>query len=86
MSSTSSNKYKKRDLNLDIGFERFEEDFHADPKTMLVKPNKENPIKIKFNYHARRFYCPTCNTGVKNKDQKCPFCGQQLLDAYGLNN
>lgn len=43
---------------------------------------KENPIKIEFNYHARGFYCPTCSTGVANKDQKCPFCGQQLLDAY----
>ena len=70
----------------DIGFERFEEDFYADSKTMLVKPNKEKPIKIAFNYHARGFYCPSCSTGVKNKNQKCPFCGQQLLDAYGFNN
>lgn len=70
----------------DIGFERFEEDFYADPKTMFIKPNKTKPIKIEFNYHARGFYCPTCSTGVENKDQKCPFCGQQLLDAYGFNN
>lgn len=70
----------------DIGFERFEEDFYADPKTMFIKPNKEKPIKIEFNYHARGFYCPTCLTGVENKNQKCPFCGQQLLDAYGFNN
>ncbi len=70
----------------DIGFERFEKDFYADPKTMFIKPNKTEAIKIEFNYHARGFYCPTCNTGVENKNQKCPFCGQQLLDAYGFNN
>ena len=70
----------------DIGFERFEEDFYADSKTMFIKPNKENPIKIEFNYHARGFYCPTCLTGVENKNRKCPFCGQQLLDAYEFNS
>ena len=48
------------------------------------KIDKEKPIKIEFNYHARGFYCPTCSTGVENKDQKCPFCGQKLLDAYGF--
>ena len=42
MSSTSSDKYIKRDLNLDIGFERFEEDFHADLNTMYIKPNQNN--------------------------------------------
>ena len=67
----------------DIGFERFEEDFYALPETMFIKQNKEKPIKIKFNDYAKRFYCPTCLTGVENKDQKCPFCSQQLLDAYG---
>lgn len=49
------------------------------------KTDKEKSIKIKFNYHARGFYCPTCNTGVENKNQKCPYCGQQLLDAYGFS-
>ena len=50
MSSTSSNEYKKRDLNLDIGFERFEEDFQANPNTMFILPNepKDKPIKIVF--------------------------------------
>jgi rRNA maturation endonuclease Nob1 len=47
--------------------------------------DKEKPIKIEFNYHARGFNCPTCSTGVENKTQKCPFCGQQLLDAYGFD-
>lgn len=70
----------------DIGFERFEENFYADPKTMLVKPNKTIVIKIEFNYHTRGFYCPICSIGVENKVQKCPFCGQQLLDVYGFNN
>ena len=70
----------------DIGFERFEEDFYADLNTMFVKLNKEKPIKIEFNHYTRGFYCPTCLTGVENKDQKCKFCGQQLLDIYEFNN
>ena len=69
-----------------IGFGRFEEDFYADHETMFIKPNKEKPIKIAFNYLSRGFYCPTCLTGVENKNQKCQFCGQQLLDAYGFNS
>ena len=52
---------------------------------MGYKIDKEKPIKIEFNYNARGFYCPTCSTGVKNKTQQCPFCGQQLLDAYGFD-
>ena len=69
-----------------IGFGRFKEDFYADHETMFIKLNKEKPIKIMFNYQARGFYCPICLTGVENKNQKCPFCGQQLLDAYDFNN
>lgn len=42
MSSTSSNEYNKRDLNLDIGFERFEEDFYADVDTLFIKTNVIN--------------------------------------------
>ena len=68
----------------DIGFERFEEDFYTDPKTMFIKPNKEKPIKIGFIYHTRGFYCPTCLTSVKNKDQKCMYCGQQLLETNNI--
>ena len=49
------------------------------------KTDKEKPIKIEFNYHPRGFYCPACNTGVENKNQKCPYCGQQLLDAHGFS-
>lgn len=52
---------------------------------MEYKVDKEKPIKIEFNYHARGFYCPTCSTGVGNKNQICPFCGQKLLDSYGFN-
>jgi hypothetical protein len=52
---------------------------------MEYKVDKNNPIKIEFNYYARGFYCPTCNTGVKNKNQKCMFCGQKLLNAYEFN-
>lgn len=72
----------------DIGFERFKEDFYADHDTMYIKSYRprEKPIKIEFNCHARGFYCPNCSTGVENKDQKCSFCGQELLDAYGFNN
>lgn len=49
---------------------------------MLYEVDKEKPIRIEFNYHARGFYCPTCSTGVENKNQTCKFCGQQLLNAY----
>lgn len=52
---------------------------------MEYKTDKNKPIKIEFNYYARGFYCPTCHTGVENKDQKCKFCGQQLLNAYEFN-
>ena len=52
---------------------------------MEYKVDKENPIKIEFNYHARGFCCPTCSTGVENKDQTCKFCGQTLLNAYNFN-
>ena len=51
---------------------------------MGYEVDKEKPIKIKFDYYARGFRCPTCSTGVENKTQKCKYCGQQLLDAYGL--
>ena len=49
------------------------------------KIDKEKPINIEFNYHARGFYCPTCVTGLECKDQKCPFCVQQLLDPYKVS-
>lgn len=52
---------------------------------MGYEVDKDKPIKIEFNYRARGFYCPTCLTGVANKDQKCPFCGQRLLDRYDFN-
>jgi hypothetical protein len=42
MSGTYSNEYKKRDLNLNIGFEKFEEDFYAVPDTMFIKSNTIN--------------------------------------------
>lgn len=48
MSSTSSNEYKKRDLKLDIGFEKFEEDFKANPNTMFILPNKQKDKSIKI--------------------------------------
>ena len=51
----------------------------------MYKIDKEKPVKIEFNYYARGFYCPTCSTGVENKTQRCRFCGQQLLDSYGIN-
>jgi len=50
-------------------------DWHAD---------KSHPLKIQFNYCARGFYCPSCLTGVENKNQKCPYCEQNLIDAYEL--
>lgn len=53
---------------------------------MGYEVDKEKPIKIEFNYRARGFYCPTCSTGVENKSQKCKYCGQQLLNAYGFND
>lgn len=45
MSSASSNEYKNRDTNLSIGFEKFEEDFQANPNTMFIASNEpENNI------------------------------------------
>lgn len=44
------------------------------------KINIETAVEIQFNYLARGFYCPTCRTGVENKNHKCPHCGQQLLE------
>lgn len=43
---------------------------------------KPYPMEIEFNYHARGFYCPNCNTGVKYEKQICPFCGQELAPKY----
>lgn len=43
---------------------------------------KPYPMEIEFNYHARGFYCPNCNTGVKYEKQICPFCGQELTPKY----
>ena len=50
-----------------------------------IETDKERPVKIAWNECARGFYCPCCFSGVENKDQKCPYCGQQLLDRYGFD-
>lgn len=47
--------------------------------------NKSKPIRIKFNYHARGFYCPTCNTGAYNEPHICK-CGQRLLGCYSFQD
>lgn len=52
---------------------------------MGYKIDKEKPIKIEFNYHARGFYCPTCHTGVKCVEmQRCKSCGQMLVKPYNF--
>jgi hypothetical protein len=50
-----------------------------------IKLPEKNSVKIEFNYHARGFYCPVCLTGVENKEQECPFCGQKWMNAYAFN-
>lgn len=44
--------------------------------------DKNTPIKIQF---GEGFYCPTCNTGTYNKENKCDYCGQLLLGCYGFD-
>lgn len=46
--------------------------------------DKNKPIKIEFNYHARGFYCPTCFTGVALNNKECKYCGQKLLYPYNF--
>lgn len=86
MSSTSSNEYKKRDLNLDIGFERFEEDFHADPNTMFILQNepKDKPIKIVFEDDVK----VTANgNDIEIKRKLSDIEAEKLLiDIFGTTN
>ena len=49
---------------------------------MREKTTERKPVKIKFNYNARGFYCPKCNTGVSANTDKCPHCNVRLLPAY----
>ena len=49
---------------------------------MREKTAERKPVKIQFNYHARGFYCPKCNTGVSANTDRCPHCNVRLLPAY----
>ena len=65
--SVSSNKYMDRNISLDIGFGRFEDDFHAEPNTMFIERKNEEIEKAdrllkEFNSYEQ------CE---KNKDDKC---------------
>ena len=86
MSSTSSNEYKKRDLNLDIGFERFEEDFHANPNTMFIVGNeqKDKPIKIVFE-DSVKVTANGNNIEIKRKLSDVEF-EKLLIDIFGTTN
>jgi hypothetical protein len=44
--------------------------------------NKAIPRKIRFDYYARGFFCPTCLHGVENKSHRCNNCAQELIEAY----
>ena len=75
-----------------IGFERFEIDFHADPKTMLVKIPETNidnieprveaqwlakPVMIRSPY-ARNYYCSNCHHEPIECGKFCPECGAKM--------
>ena len=49
---------------------------------VIYTPDKETPVKIEFNYHARGFNCPTCSTGVSLSSKECKYCGQKLVNPY----
>jgi hypothetical protein len=36
----------------DIGFERFEEDFYADPKTMFIKPDRTKDTRTPYEQYV----------------------------------
>ena len=82
----SSDKYKKRDLNLDIGFEKFEEDFQASHNTMFIVPNesKDKPIKIVFENDIA---ITIDNDDIKIKRKLSRFEAEKLLtDIFGTTN
>lgn len=86
MNSTSSNEYKKRDLNLDIGFEKFKEDFQANPNTMFIVPNesKDKPIKIVFENDVA---ITIDNDDITIKRKLSRFEAEKLLtDIFGTTN
>ena len=46
----------------------------------------ETPKFIQFDYGARGFYCPNCNTGVNLNVKCCSYCGQLLENPYEVFN
>ena len=86
MSGTSSNKYIKRDLNLDIGFEKFEEDFQANPNTMFIVPNesKDKPIKVIFEDDVK---VTASDNNIEIKRKLSDIEAEKLLiDIFGTTN
>ena len=82
----SSDKYIKRDLNLDIGFKNFEEDFCANLNTMFILPNKpkDKPIKIVFVADVK----VTANSNdieIKRKLSDAE-AEKLLIDIFGTTN
>ena len=70
----------------DIGFERFEEDFYANPKTMFIVPNesKDKSIKVVFENSVA---ITTDNDDIEIKKKLSRFEAEKLLiDIFGTTN
>lgn len=54
----------------DIGFERFEEDFYADPKTMFIKPDKTKDTRTPYEQYEAGEEIIYVDSSDINKDWK----------------
>ena len=86
MSSTSNSEHKKRDLNLDIEFERFEKDFKTNLNTLFILPkeSKDKSIKIIFEDDVK----VTANDNdieIKRKLSNIE-AEKLLIDIFGTTN
>lgn len=69
--------------NTDIGFEKFEEDFIANPNTMYIKPdNKEmqNYNKCKEGLHPLKEILTVEGAFTDRVVRWCPECGAIVID------
>lgn len=70
----------------DIGFERFEEDFHADSKTMFIVPNepKDKLIKVIFEDDVK---VTASDNNIEIKRKLSDIEAEKLLiDIFGTTN
>ena len=70
----------------DIGFERFEEDFYANPNTMFIVPNesKDKSIKVVFE-NSVAITIDNDNIEIKRKLSRLE-AEQLLIDLFGTTN